>query len=346
MRSDVASTSASACDYDARVIGATARRRATTTHARLVAAAWATGALSTAATAMPSATPRSTTTTSATASAPAASAPSVSLDRCVDAAEKAQFARLHGKLVEARDELLACARAECPALVRRDCTDWFSSVDRAMPTVVVSARDETGADLSAVRVVVDDVVVTRALDGHALAIDPGRHVLRVECDDHTSYVVTIVVVESEKDRRVDAVLPRVGVVAVPSASTSVPAIVPAPIAPPPPSHRSVVAPVVFASVGALAFASWGYFGLTSISRYRDLRDQCGDACDPSTVHDLKVRATIADVSLGIGVLAIGAAAWTWLASSPGEPSAQTTRTTTIAVSPTNGGAVGWIVGRF
>jgi hypothetical protein len=275
---------------------------------------------------------------------PAASG-SITLDRCVDAAEKAQFARLHHHLVEAREELLACTRPECPAVILRDCTNWFATVDKALPTLVVSARDETGADLTSVRVTIDDAIVATALDGHAIAVDPGRHSLRVESAGRTPFAQSIVVVETEKDRRVEAILPRTDAPAPASSahpSTST-------IAPPPPratsarsSERSSTIPLFLGTIGALSLVSWGYFGITSVNRYHTLHDTCGSACDPSDVHALEVRSAVADLSLGVGVVAIGAAVWIRVAGAP--PSDATTPT--ISIAPTQGGAIGWVGGRF
>ncbi|MFI5298948.1 MAG: hypothetical protein ACHREM_12700, partial [Polyangiales bacterium] len=222
------------------------------------------------------------------------------------------------------------------------CTDWFAVVDKTLPTLVVSARDETGNDLTSVQVTLDDVVVASALDGRAIAVDPGRHTLRLACAGHADFAQSIVVVEAEKDRRIEAVLGRIGVPA-PIASSPPPTTPsPSPTSPPPTTTRSTTAPLLLGAIGAVSLASWGYFGITSFTRYRELRDSCGRSCDPSDVHALEIRSAIADASLGVGVVAIGAAAWIWLASAPSEAST----TPTVSVSPTPGGAIGWIGGRF
>ncbi len=50
---------------------------------------------------------------------------------CVNAASKSQQFRDAHKLVEARAELRQCVAAQCPAVVRDDCTNWLGDVERA-----------------------------------------------------------------------------------------------------------------------------------------------------------------------------------------------------------------------
>ena len=66
---------------------------------------------------------------------------------CLDAASKAQSLRDAHKLVEAREQLRACAAARCPAVVQNDCATWLVEVERALPTVVLAAKNTAGADL-------------------------------------------------------------------------------------------------------------------------------------------------------------------------------------------------------
>src|SRR5262249_17237694 len=130
--------------------------------------------------------------------------PAPSTERCADAAEHAQLARAAGHLVEARADLLVCASTSCPAVVRRDCPDWYAAVDRALPPIIVVARDAAGADVAVVRVSIDGTRVARA-DGRAIPLDPGHHHLEVESDAGVVVTREIVAIEGEKERRIDAV---------------------------------------------------------------------------------------------------------------------------------------------
>src|SRR5436190_17168405 len=79
---------------------------------------------------------------------------------CADAAERSQQLRRAGSLRAAREQLLVCARKECPRVVRKDCEGWLADVDRSMPTVAFRVEGEHGEP-------VPDAMVT--LDGMAVA---------------------------------------------------------------------------------------------------------------------------------------------------------------------------------
>jgi hypothetical protein len=71
---------------------------------------------------------------------------------------------------------------------------------------------------------------------------------------------------------------------------------------------------VLAGVGVVALGSFGYFGISGHARASDLKDGCGQTktCDPADVDSARSKYLVADVSLGIGVVALGAAAAVWL----------------------------------
>src|SRR5258706_11127444 len=74
---------------------------------------------------------------------------------CASASETAQQLRIDGKLRAAHEQLTACSRPICPAIVKRDCDAWLSEVEAILPSIVLVARDETGRDLVDVRVLLD-----------------------------------------------------------------------------------------------------------------------------------------------------------------------------------------------
>jgi hypothetical protein len=49
-------------------------------------------------------------------------------------------------LIEAREQLRACAAAQCPAVVQTDCAGWLAEVEKALRSVVVAAKDGAGVD--------------------------------------------------------------------------------------------------------------------------------------------------------------------------------------------------------
>ena len=106
-----------------------------------------------------------------------AAASAAGADTCFDAYEKAQRLRKDGRLRAAQEQLLVCGAKGCPAFVVKDCTDWSRELERMQPTVVFSAGDGRGHDLTDVSVFVDDDKVAAVLDGRGLRLDPGRHLI-------------------------------------------------------------------------------------------------------------------------------------------------------------------------
>lgn len=125
---------------------------------------------------------------------------------CLDAVSKGQRLRGAHKLVEARDQFRACARAECPAVVRTDCTSWLAEIEGTLPTVVLSAKDGTGRDLVNAKVSVDGQPLAVTLDGQAVAVDPGLRSFRFELADGSAATHQVLVKEGDKALSVAVVL--------------------------------------------------------------------------------------------------------------------------------------------
>ena len=128
------------------------------------------------------------------------------VETCASASESAQSLRNDLKLVAARGKLLICTRPACPRPIKRDCDEMLSQLDASLPTIVLGAKDKEGRDLTDIRVLLDGAPLSTALDGRAMAVDPGRHLLRFERSGSTPVERTIVAHESEKDRVVIVVM--------------------------------------------------------------------------------------------------------------------------------------------
>src|SRR5262245_7790898 len=74
---------------------------------------------------------------------------------CLAAAAQGQTLRDAHKLVEAREQFRTCAREQCPRVVQKDCVAWLSDVEKNLPSVVLTAKDEAGADIVEGKVSVD-----------------------------------------------------------------------------------------------------------------------------------------------------------------------------------------------
>jgi hypothetical protein len=80
------------------------------------------------------------------------------------------------KLLDAREKMRACASPTCKDWMVKDCSRWLSDLEPRIPTVVFSAKESDGSDLTQVNVSVDGKVLAPQLDGHAIEMDPGARV--------------------------------------------------------------------------------------------------------------------------------------------------------------------------
>lgn len=198
---------------------------------------------------------------------------------CTSAAESGQRLRAAGKLGAAHEQLLACARVDCPRIVRDDCAQWASEVSAAIPTIVVDVKDDRGRDVAEADVFVDDRLVATRIDGRAIAVDPGSRAVRVEARSRASGTEIIVAKENVKGRQV------VVLVREPRAETG--------------SSDSGLATRQWLGIGGLAVGA-ALVGLTTISyvayatKKSTLEDQFAEACrqpsDPAPTCNETERA--------------------------------------------------------
>jgi hypothetical protein len=127
---------------------------------------------------------------------------------CLDAVSKGQRLRDAHRLVEAGKHFRVCARVECPAVIQSDCANWLADLERTVPTVVLSAKDDSGRDLVDVTVSVDGQPLVGALDGQAVAVNPGLRTFRFEGPDGAVATQQRLVKEGEKAQSVLAVFSR------------------------------------------------------------------------------------------------------------------------------------------
>jgi hypothetical protein len=217
-------------------------------------------------------------------------------DVCADLSEKGQLLKIKGKLREARDTFLECVKDKCPPLVRKDCGQFLVDLETAMPTIVVAAREPSGADLTDVRVIIDGEVLTTRLEGKALPMDPGVHKFRFEAKGRVTVDQTIVVREGERNRVISVTL-------APEADTTVPPK-PTPIEPGPP-----VAAWIATGISVVGFGTFAAFGLSARAEFNDLEKRCGSRCAEKDVDRVRARALVADIGLAVGVLGAGAATY-------------------------------------
>lgn len=256
-------------------------------------------------------------------------------DACIDASVRGQELRDQSKLVAARAAFLACGTLACPRLLRTECAGWLADVEARTPSIVIGATDEAGHDTAEVKVTLDGAPFLARLEGQATAIDPGAHVLRFERAGRPVVEQNVILREGERRRAIT----------VSFAPSPSPGRKDEPLAPAAPAAGAGLArPVAVAALGGLALASgvtFAVLGLGATSDADRLRATCAPACAVSDVDAVRRKEIGANVALGVGVLAAGAAAvliFTWPA--PAAPKAS------LAVRPIEGGAIAGFALRF
>jgi hypothetical protein len=256
-----------------------------------------------------------------------ASASETDKHACIDASEKAQLLRNDGKLREARDQLFVCVRDVCPAPVSRDCGRWLPEVLEALPSIVVLAKDPDG-DLFDVAVDMDGRPLAARLDGRAVNVDPGRHVFRFKTPDGRAVERSLMIVEGQKDRRLEVELPRAGL-SLPSAEP-----LPAPASAPRALDGRRLTAIVLGGAGVASVALGSVFGALTFSAVSRQRNDCGTAetcnlalgsSDHSAAETDAAASTVLFVA-GAGLLGSGALLFFTAPSQPPRtPAAATVR---------------------
>jgi hypothetical protein len=245
--------------------------------------------------------------------------------KCIADYESAQSQRQAGHYAAALAKFQSCAVSSCPSAINQECSGWVAKVDAQFPSVVVRVTDQTQNTRKTIigaRVSIDGFERSQWSDSAGIKLDPGDHVVRAEAGgyvpveshftlpaEHTKVVVSLVMSPSTS-----------------SAEPAPPAALPAPAPPATSTSKSgEVASVdqgggsstvfmwVFGGVGVAGMAGFTYLGLSGMHDRNQL-DSCKPQCDPARVDQARLKLTLADVSLGVGVASLGAAVWLFFAN--------------------------------
>jgi hypothetical protein len=248
-------------------------------------------------------------------SAALARADPISETECVQAHRQAQIDRKSRALSSAVRKLRRCADSACPELIASDCAEWLVETERALPSIVVVATAPDGGDAQAVRVLVDGNPLVDRVTGAAIDVDPGEHRFRFELEGANAIERTVTIREGEQRRRIE-----VAFGGTRGAAVAGPASTPAP---PEREHAGVGPwPYALGAVGILGLGGFAYFGYRGLETKADLDElNCKPACPQDRVDEGNRQFLIADISLGVGVVALGAATYLWLSHRQPEQSA-------------------------
>jgi len=211
--------------------------------------------------------------------------------QCLSSNGSAQSLRASGKLREARAQLLTCAAKTCPRPVRRDCAEWLTEVDKAMPTIVFDVKDGGGNDLTAVVVELDAVVLVIQLDGTAIPVDPGQHVFRFSSEGLPTIDKTFVIQEGEKDRHEKIVLGAAPATASPKSDVETPSSS---------GDTQRTAGLVIGGAGVVGLGIGAVLGIMAQGAWAGSQHQCPGACSALTEANVATVGFIAGGALLAG----------------------------------------------
>jgi hypothetical protein len=252
---------------------------------------------------------------------------------CIDAADKGQTLRDEGKLVEARESFVACAREACPAIVATHCATWLADVRRETPTVSFRATDGSGSDLVDVQVSVDGVPTLPVVDGRAVPIDPGVHQIRFSHIGAPDIQQEVVVHAGEKLRPIDVRFATVHPAPVSPAPSSESAAQPHESEPSKTGFRFPLLAGVSLGVGAASFIAMGILVGSAASDVDHLRATCAGSCPASEVSSANTRIVFANVAMGIGIAAVATAAVSLVVVNVGHGQSSTSQALVVSAGP-------------
>lgn len=241
---------------------------------------------------------------------------------CAAAYDATQTLREQGKLLEARQQALACSNANCSSYVVKDCTQWASEIEASLPTVVFVVQDASGADTTAVRVSVDGHVLGEKLDGKAVPLNPGEHVIRFEMAGAGPVEQKVLIRQGDKYRNLSAAFkgdkPKD---AQPSTLHEAPPSQPpgprhdSATPSPPPSQRETNSGWRYTSYGAAGLGVLGLVvgavsGAMVMSQHKTLVNECPDGGCSSDLHgtleSYRAKALVSTIGfIGGGALLAG-----------------------------------------
>lgn len=257
-------------------------------------------------------------------------------DASCEAVEQTESMRADGQYRKARALLLECVNAQCGGDVRRRCAAALQKLDAITPSIVVRAEDPAGNDLTDVAVSLGEERLVSSLDGMAIPVDPGEHRFVFTREGHTPVVQTLTIEQGQKFRAIDVEIGSEPSLALPPASESSSAASGS-------SERAVAAATLI-GVGLVGVASFTVLGLRARSGEEAL-ERCKPNCSEGRVESVEMRYLLANVSIGVSALALGAATYLLL-SGPSNDSVADPAERGLAIGADTTGAFATYSGRF
>ena len=239
------------------------------------------------------------------AQAPApVTAPPPTAEACIEHHRRAQAELRRGRLLASGNELRSCLTPECSPVLREACAALLNEVDRDTPSVVFAA-EAAHRDVVAVAVFDSDLQVASALDGGALALDPGEHHFRFEAPGMAVATMVVVLRVGDHNRRVAVSLAPAEL--APSRRPGSAPVPPPPVASPvgATAHSYTLDYALLGAGAALGITGLA-FGLSANSDYKNAEATCAPTCSESRQSRIRQKSLAAD---GLFVLSAAATAY-------------------------------------
>ncbi|HWO11666.1 MAG TPA: hypothetical protein VNN80_19360 [Polyangiaceae bacterium] len=224
----------------------------------------------------------------------------------------------------------------------------------SVPSIVPVVSDGAGAPLTEVRVSMDGELLIPRIEGRSVDVDPGMHELTFATEAGEVHREQVLILEGQRNRVISVVLSPQATAATPAAGTrpaatepDVPApaqAVQAPAHPDETEPTSSVLPYVIGGVGVAAIGTSFLLAHWGSDNNREL-DSCSPNCSQESVDHVRRMYIAADITLGAGVVALGAATWLYFSGADREGS-DDAAAYRIDVRPTARGAMATMVGEF
>jgi len=267
---------------------------------------------------------------------------------CTDAFEQSQLRSDAGKLLEARKLLRVCGRPTCFPTQQKLCAEWLGDVQVRLPTVVLAAKDASGADIADASVTMDGVQVAATLDGREIEVDPGPHAFVFQRADGSKVETTAIAGERGKGKLVSVIFgqPATPVTAPPPATS--PSTSPSAPPAPGPGPASPVAEGgtgsawktvgwVLGGVGVVGLGVGAVLGFVAINDNNSAQCNASKQCLAGPLNSARGAALGSDIGLiAGGVLLAGGAALVLFGPSGTEHPGPTAAITPV-VGPGGGG---------
>lgn len=233
---------------------------------------------------------------------------------CIAAAERGQELRDAKKMRDARAQFLLCSKKECPAAVAGECARWAAEAEAALASIKIEAVDGSGKKITDVKVTIDGAPFSDEIPAQPVFVDPGSHQIRFEWRAGVEPVNRIVsLAMGERDQVVQAAFKDAHAAAEPAAAVTKDPPRDAVSSSPSPSKDggggSLVAPLVLGGVGVAAIGTAATFWLLGNSDLDAARERCAAGCVDSEADAAKTKHLVGDIALGVGIVAIAAAAY-------------------------------------